>query len=101
MSTVALRTGREVPDGLVQPVLLSLGLLAEHSPVALYELAMLARDPWHRLFGNTGQLLTELGLVDQAGKLHDATRDVVLATVEGDGLDMCLVSPYAAEGGAA
>lgn len=49
-----LRTGAEVPDGAVMPAVLTMELLAEKNPVALYELAELARDPSHELFGNTG-----------------------------------------------
>ena len=90
-----LRTGAEVPEGLAPVVMISLELLMNGNPVALYELAQLARDPSHRLFGNTGEVLRSLNLVDAGGKVHDATRAVVLAATDGDGSDLRLRSPYA------
>lgn len=96
-AVVTLRNGREVPRALVTPVLLSLEALLGRHPVALFELAALARDPSHALFGNTGQVLAELGLTED-GKLHDAVRDIVLAAIDGEGFDLRLVSPCGGEG---
>jgi hypothetical protein len=88
-STVILRTGEEVPTPLVSVVMLSLKTLAEQNPIALYELVEISRDPQHKLFGNTGDVLRKFNLIEADGQPHDATRLIVLAAVEreeGDGL---------------
>ena len=76
MSELAkLRNGTEVPAALVPTVMLSLDLLLEKAPVALYELVMKCRDPEHVIFGNCGDKITDVGLL------------------EGDGFDMRLRDP--------
>jgi hypothetical protein len=90
-----LRTGAEVPDGITRAVLLSLKRLMTKNPVALFELAELARDPSHRLAGGAGTVLRDLSLADEGGNLHDSVRAVVLAAVDGEGTGMYLRSPYA------
>ena len=90
-----LRTGAEVPDSLTPVVMLSLKKLAADDPIALFELVELARDPSHKLFGNTGSTLKELALVDGRGKLHGLTRDVILAAAAGGMFVLHLRSPYA------
>ena len=91
-----LRTGAEVPDSFVPAVIITLQYLLKEEPVALYELAMLARDPSHQPYGGTGEVLRTLGLTDGTGKIRDSTRAVILAAIEGEGLGMHLRSPYAA-----
>ena len=91
---VTLRTGKEVPSMMVNVTLISLNHLYETNGVALYELVMLARDSSHQLWGGTGDVLEGLGLT-QGGRLHDITRDVVLAATEGEEMQMRLVDPVA------
>lgn len=93
---VTLRTGAEVPDVLLRTTAVALRTLMAEHPVALYEAVMVARDKTHEPFGNTGEALRGFGFLDSAGKMHDAIRDIILASAEGDGFDIGLVSPYAA-----
>ncbi|MFF9786335.1 hypothetical protein [Streptomyces nigrescens] len=90
---VTLRTGVEVPRILIGTVGVTLGRLRENQPIALYELAKLAQDPDHQLFGNTSQVLRGIGMVDPDGSLNGLTRDIVRAFVELDGGDFRLVHP--------
>jgi hypothetical protein len=66
-------------------------LLAANS-VAFYEFVQLCRNREHKLFGNTAEVLGTRGWIND-GQPHDATRSIVLASVEGDDLAMHLVSP--------
>jgi GTPase Era involved in 16S rRNA processing len=93
--SVTLRTGKEVPEAMVQVTMMSLRLLMESDTVAFYELVMLARNPQHELWGGTGDRLEELSLASD-GKLHDITRDVILAATEGEELGLRLVNPVVA-----
>lgn len=91
--TVILRTGEETLTPLVTAAMSSLKSLMERQPIALYELVMLARDPQHKLFGNSGSILRQLNLIEADGRIHDSMRTIILAATEGDGLDLKLVSP--------
>lgn len=90
-----LRTGEEVPDGAVIPAVLTLELLADKYPAALFELAELARDPSRKLSGNAGGVLRDFRLTDDAGRIFSPTRAVVLAVTVVDGGSVSLRSPFA------
>ncbi len=77
--------------------MLSLSSLLEKNPIVFYEFVILCRDSAHRLFCSTGELLRDLKLIEQDGQPHDAIRLVVLAAIEGDKLEMKLVSPVIEE----
>lgn len=93
MSTVTLRTGKEAIEPMVKVLSLSLQSLMAKNPIALYELAEKCKDTSHELFGNTGNLLRELSLIEPDGSVKDIVQDIVLASVEGEGLEMHLVNP--------
>ena len=94
--TVTLRTGHVEAATGVRVVQLHLrSLLSEH-PVAFLELVTIARDRNHEPFGATGEWLRQLQLLDHDGhhhRMHESVRNIILACVAGDGLDMHLVSP--------
>jgi len=92
---VNLRTGQPTPDVLVRTVTLSLRQLMADDPIALFELVEICRDPAHEPFGLTGPHLRAMGMLGSDGRVHDATREIVLASVEGDGFDLRLVNPVA------
>jgi len=56
---------------------------------------MKCRDETHKLFGNTGEVLKKLGLVQDDDGVHTSIRNVVLSAVEGEGLGLILDSPVA------
>ena len=93
---VKLKNGSEEAEPLVRVTIMSLRMLMESDPIAFYELFELCKDRNHKMFGNAGEKLAKLGLVGAAGHVHDSIRNIVLSAVEGEGLDMCLVSPIAA-----
>lgn len=95
METVILKTGVEVPRAFVEVATGSLESLLESYPIAFYELVMLCRDSNHELFGNTDEILRVHGLIEADDQPHDIIRLVVLASVDGEGLDLKLVSPLA------
>jgi len=92
-----LRSGASEPDVLVEATMMALDNLLELHPIAFYELVMKARDPRHECYGNTGQLLKSLNLLESSGFIHGAIRDVILAAVDGEDREMTLVSPRAKE----
>ena len=96
-SSVMLRTGEEVPTQIVNIVMLSLKTLAKQNPIAFYELVAISRNPRHKLFGNAGEVLRGLNLIEADGQPHDATRLIVLAAAEGNGFELKLVSPVRKE----
>ncbi len=99
MEATRLKNGSEEFKPLVQVTMASLSKLAETNPIAFYELVMKCRDQGHELFGNAGEVLKSLALIEDArGSVHDSIRNVVLSAVEGDGFDMTLGSPFVEEG---
>lgn len=96
VQTVRLRNGAEEVKSLVSMILFTLkDMWSKGEVTTVYELAMLCRDPEHKLFGDTGDVLKKLSLVQPDGRVHDSIRNIVLSAVEGEGLDMRLQSPIA------
>ena len=94
METVILKTGVEVAKPLVGTTMMALNSLMDNGQdITFYELVMKCRDSNHEFFGNAGEELAKLGLLDGSGKVHRSIKDVVLAASEGVGLDMALVNP--------
>ena len=93
MEIVKLKNGSEAPDFVVTAHMASLRSLFDIQPIAFYELVMVARDPAHQPCGNSGQILRSLHLIDPNGGMHDTTKDIILSAVDGDEVEMRLVSP--------
>lgn len=102
MEEIKLKNGSSEPKPLVVVTMMSLdGLLKNHA-AAFYDLVMICRtaNRPHQLnryqpFGNNGQVLQDLSLMDADGNIHSSIRNVVLSAVTGDGLNMTLGSPKA------
>jgi len=90
LDTVTLRTGEVHSLGLVRTVhLLLRGLLDRGMAIPFYEAVTLARNPKHELWPGAADQLG--GLLDDAGAMHRAVREIIVASVEGEGLDMKLL----------
>lgn len=89
---VKLRTGVEVPKSAVRALVVSLEVLWESNITAFYESVMIARNPDHTPFGNTGEILENYALTVH-GVMHDLTRNIILAATEGDDKELRIVSP--------
>jgi hypothetical protein len=96
MEMLTLKNGSEVAAPLVKLTMMVLDSLMGKNPTALYELVMKCRDREHKLYGNTGEVLSSLNLLQPDGRVQDAIRDIVLSATEGEGIDMTLRSPVAA-----
>lgn len=95
ITMVTLRTGVAVPWPVEKLVEMHLRSLANDDVLALYDLVMLCRNGRYILSPGTAQTLHARGLIDTNGQPHDDIRAVVLASVEGEGLEMHLVDPLA------
>lgn len=98
IETVTLRNGVSEAKALVVTTMMALErLLDSGQGIRFYELVMLCRDPDHNIFGNSGEKLAELGLVDvvpgHAPKVPDSIRNIVLSAVHGVDASMALQSP--------
>ncbi len=96
MDMLKLKNGSEECVPLVNTTVMSVRHLMESNPIAFVELVLLCRDRNHELFGNTAVDLQGLALVGRDGFVHDSIRNIVLSAVEGEGLEMKLISPLAA-----
>jgi hypothetical protein len=90
---IKLKNGATIPHPHYTATWVSINSLMNKNPIAFYELVMICRDPTHQLFGNTTIKLQELALLDESGQPHSSTRDLVLSSVRGEGLEMSLSSP--------
>lgn len=95
METVTLKNGAEEALPLVTVTMLSIRSLMQKDPIAFYELVMKCRDRQHQFYGNTGEVLQSLSLLDNRGCVQGSIRNIVLSAVEGDGLEMSIRSPVA------
>ena len=100
MENIPLRTGKIAIVPMVSVITVSFRALFSTSPIMAYELVMLCRNPKHELFGLIGALLRVQSLVEArdtsngtAYYVRDQVRDIILASVEGEGMDMHLVNP--------
>lgn len=90
METTIVNGIEEVSSAVVA-VRMNLEAVLEGNPIVFYEAVMIARDRSHVPFGNAGEKLKEWGLLQSAdGQMHSTVRNVILASVEGDGLEMCI-----------
>lgn len=102
MKEIRLKNGSTEVEPLVIAAMVSLDNLLKNHVTAFYDLVMICRTagrphPLNRYqpFGNNGQVLQDLALMEADGKVHDSIRNVVLSAVTGDGLNMALGSPKA------
>lgn len=58
------------------------------------ELVEKCRNPRHQIQERFAEELKKLMLLDERGEVHDSLRNIVLCSVEGEGLEMHLVSPF-------
>ena len=102
MKEVLLRCGAREPDALVATIMIGLRALLERNPIDFYEAVMLARNPRHRVWGASGDVLVGSRFAqkdsDGAYKMHELIRHVLQSAVEGDGLALRLVDPIVPEG---
>ncbi len=82
---------------LVDAIYMSLEKLFEEQPTAFYDVVMMARDKNYKPFGVNGEILCQLVLINKDNSMHDSTRNIILASVEGDMLEMRLVNPIIEE----
>jgi len=95
MKIAKLRNGSEEPMPAVTTTTISLRHLMSSIPgiLQVYELHQKALNPNYQIDRQYAEPLKALALLQSNGELHDITRNVVLSSVEGSGLEMRLVNP--------
>jgi hypothetical protein len=86
-----LRDGKPVLVALLTVTSLTLEKLMKVDPVAFFEASEVARKPEHKPWGPSVEVLKAYSLYP----MHGETRRIVLASIEGEGADLCLVNPAA------
>jgi hypothetical protein len=94
LEVATLVTGREVPAPLVMTTTIALRALFRDYPTAFYAAVTWARSGEPQAF--SAERLEAIGLT-QNGTMHDAVRDVIAASAEGEGFDLHLVNPLRRE----
>jgi hypothetical protein len=95
MKMVVLKTGNEEPNLLVVATFMNLEDLQADDPGALWELVEACRKPEYKVLNPAP--IEATGLMS-AGKVRDSIKNIVLASVEGEMLDMHLVNPIGSQG---
>ena len=95
MEQIRLKNGSEEAKVLVTVTSINVNNLLKTNPIAFFELVSLCRDPQHKPFGNTSQILADLSLMEPGGTVHQSIRNIVLSGSQGEGLDMVWTSPVA------
>lgn len=100
IEVVTLKNGTEEARPLIGVMMLTLQRLWAEKPTVLYELVQLCRDREHELWGSTSEDLLALSLIEKTNdgfRVHDSIRNIVLSAIEGEGLEMKLGNPVAAQ----
>ena len=95
MKMVQLKNGTEEALPLVAVMVMTLRRLYKDHAIAFYELHEICKDHTHKPFGNAGEILRGLRLLEPDGKVHGSIRNIVLSAVSGEGFDLTLGSPVA------
>ncbi len=66
-------------------------LVKEGKGIVVYELTELAKDRDHKMWGNTSE--SAKPLLDPTGQMHDSIRNIILNAIEGEELNLKIVSP--------
>lgn len=90
---VELTTGKREHAGLVSMVHMALSDAFARDPLMAYDVVMRAREPNYKFFGSAEERAKRLAILDDNGVMHGSVRNIILAAVTGDGLDMQLHSP--------
>ncbi|MFA5143843.1 MAG: hypothetical protein WC522_06740 [Candidatus Omnitrophota bacterium] len=93
--TVILKNGAFAYRDGINAVMVALQHLLESRPELFVELVRKARNPDHKIWGGAENEnhLKILNMLQSNGQLHDLTRNILLSAIEGEGLNMRLVSP--------
>lgn len=90
---VTLRTGSQVSEATLVHILCILEALQHGNAIEFFTCVAIARDPKHKpLVDGAKAELQELGLLQSDGNMHDDTRAIILASVEGEGGELHLVN---------
>jgi hypothetical protein len=92
MELVKLKNGSEEARVLVVATNLSIKTLMEKNPMAFYDLVEKCRNKDYKFFGDNEKILEDLSLINN-GRPHESIRNIILSSVEGEGLEMTLTSP--------
>lgn len=93
---VALRNGTEESKALTAGIILaSRALLSEEckTPMAFWDLVRMAQDKDYRPMKVNAAALRERNLLESDNSLHGSIKNIVLSSVEGEGLAMIYVNP--------
>ena len=97
MKVAKLRNGSVEQAMLVRGTMSSLMRLFSEDPLAFYELVQKCRNKNHAIFSPVQvKTLEDSGLLTN-NSVHNSIQNIVLSSVEGEGLDMKLVSPVLVE----
>ena len=99
MKEIELKNGSMELNILVNAIMLSLRKLFDEFPLALYDLIEKCKDREYQIFGSNVERLKRLSLISEENhQIHGSIRNIVLSAIEGDGMDMTLVSPVKPKG---
>jgi hypothetical protein len=92
-----LRNGSQEPSALVNLTVRSLSQMMGdiQGVTALYDLHQICLGTNYRPSARQLQYLEGRGLLQANGRPHDSIKNIVLSAIEGEGLEMTLVSPLA------
>ena len=94
---LTLRNGSQEPFALVNSTMMSLRQMMEDilGATALYDLHQICLGTNYRPSARQLEYLKGRCLLQANGHPHDSIKNIVLSAIEGEGLEMTLVSPLA------
>jgi len=101
LTLVTLKDDSQALQGTVTTVTMNLKDAHKENPLALFDLVKKCKDARHQFspppFGNSKPILTKCGLIDKNGEVPEATKKIILNSVEGSGVFLKLVNPLKPE----
>ena len=92
---VTLRNGLAVPELSVKTITATLLTLAANCPAEFYGLVDVCKNEDYQLSEITKERLITKRLIDDNGRPYNKVKTIVLASIEGEGTEIKIVSPYA------
>ena len=94
---VTLKDGYKIQEAALITITNNLEDALKENQVAFYDLVEKCKDPSYRFvvnpFADSKAILRKYALLDEHDTVHDHIRNVVLNSIEGDGLSIELISP--------
>jgi hypothetical protein len=101
ITMATLRDGSKVAGSALHTVTRNIESVRQKNFLAFFDLVEKCKNPSYRFvvnpFADSKAILRKYGLIDENDRVHDDVRNIVINSIQGDGLSIELISPIKKE----